>query len=133
MLKAARYNQTARIIGLLLEYGATSDVADEDGNTALHFAAIRGTAKVAKFLIDLGADPYRQNNAGNIPVEEVTKDDVIQCFQVCVMCKKFAPMLCNHCNVVRYCNIECQKKDWLGGHKKICAKFRKRNEKNAKN
>jgi len=65
---------------LLLKYGANPDVADEDGNTPLHFAAIRGTKDVAVFLLKLGANPYARNAQGNIPVEEVTRDEVIPYF-----------------------------------------------------
>ncbi len=43
LLKAARHNNKNEILELLLKNGARYDVADEEGNTPLHFAAIRGT------------------------------------------------------------------------------------------
>ena len=107
LLKAAQYNSNSKILELLLKYGANPEIADSDGNTPLHFSAIRGTKDVAIFLIKLGANPYARNNVGNIPVEEVTNELVAHHFQVCLVCKKQAPVICNHCNVVRYCNIEC--------------------------
>ena len=43
LLKAARHNTQDDILQLLLDRGARPDIADEDGNTPLHFAAMRGT------------------------------------------------------------------------------------------
>jgi ankyrin repeat protein len=39
LLKAARHNSKSVILRLLLKYGAKPDIADEEGNTPLHFAA----------------------------------------------------------------------------------------------
>jgi len=127
LLKAAQYNTSTKIIELLLKYGADPNVEDQDNNTPLHFAAIRGTKEVAVFLIKLGANPYSRNKDGNIPVEEVTNEQVADIFKVCIVCRKLSNILCQHCNVVRYCNIECQKKDYQA-HKRECFKFRKRNK-----
>ena len=80
LLKAARHNSKSDIIKLLLEFGAQPDKADKEDNTPLHFAAIRGTKDVAQFLIKLGANPYARNLAGNVPYEEVTKDEVLPFF-----------------------------------------------------
>jgi ankyrin repeat protein len=62
LLKAARHNSKNEILELLLKNGARHDLADEEGNTPLHFAAMRGTVEVAKFLMNLGANPYARNN-----------------------------------------------------------------------
>ena len=62
LLKAARHNSKNEILELLLKTGARHDLADEEGNTPLHFAAMRGTVEVAKFLMNLGANPYARNN-----------------------------------------------------------------------
>jgi len=43
LLKAARHNGGHDILQLLLRHGAKPDIADEMGNTPMHFAAIRGT------------------------------------------------------------------------------------------
>ena len=43
LLKSARHNAHSAILELLLKAGARPDIADEEGNTPLHFAAIRGT------------------------------------------------------------------------------------------
>lgn len=112
LLKAARYNSGSEVLQLLLKHGANPDVADQDGNTPLHFAAIRGTKDVAVFLMKLGANPYSQNKLGVIPYEDVTKEEVLPYFQVCLVCKKPAPVVCKYCNIVRYCSLDCQQKDW---------------------
>jgi len=61
---------------LLLKHGAKPDIADEEGNTPLHFAAIRGTKEVAKFLMNLGANPYAKNHQGLVPYEVAPREDV---------------------------------------------------------
>lgn len=61
LLKAARHNTDYSILELLLKNGAKTDIADENGNTPLHHAAIRGSEIVAEFLLNLGADPYSLN------------------------------------------------------------------------
>ena len=43
LLKAARHNSGNEILQLLLKHGARPDIADDEGNTPLHFAAMRGT------------------------------------------------------------------------------------------
>ena len=55
LLKAARHNSKNDILQLLLNSGAKPDIADDEGNTPLHCAAVRGTIEVAKFLMNLGA------------------------------------------------------------------------------
>ena len=80
LLKAARYNSKFAILELLLKYGANPDIADEDDNTPLHFAAMRGTKEVAMYLLKLGANPYALNKRGNVPYEEVTREDVLTYF-----------------------------------------------------
>ena len=63
-----------------MKHGANPDIADEDQNTPLHFAAIRGSKEVAQFLLKLGANPYARNANNNVPYEEVTRDDVLPFF-----------------------------------------------------
>ena len=70
----------------MLDSGARPDIADEDGNTPLHFAAIRGTVDVAKFLMGLGAQPYARNNQDLVPYEVASRPDVRPYFAVCPVC-----------------------------------------------
>lgn len=76
LLKAARHNSKKEIMELLLKHGARHDLADEEGNTPLHFAAMRGTVEVAKFLISLGANPNAKNNQDLVPYEVAHLDHV---------------------------------------------------------
>ena len=64
LLKAARHNSKSDILQLLLKAGARTDAADDEGNTPLHFATIRGSVEVGSFLLKLGADPYARNKKG---------------------------------------------------------------------
>ncbi|CDW78136.1 ankyrin repeat [Stylonychia lemnae] len=134
LLKCARHNSQSVILQMLLKAGARTDIADDEGNTPLHFAAMRGTIEVGQFLINLGANPYSRNRKGFVPYELTGRDDVKAAFMVCALCTRSSlnngnlvgyMMQCNHCFVVRYCDIECQKKDWQN-HKKVCENFKKR-------
>lgn len=73
-MKAARHNGKSDILKMLLNFGAKPDIADEQGNTPLHFVAQRGTQELASFLINLGANPYVRNVEGYVPYEVCTND-----------------------------------------------------------
>ncbi len=40
---------------------------DEKGNTSLHLAGSLGKVEITRFLLQMGADPYVKNNAGDLP------------------------------------------------------------------
>jgi hypothetical protein len=61
---------------LLLKAGARTDASDDEGNTPLHFAAIRGSIEVGCFLLKLGADPYARNKKGMVPYEMSSREEV---------------------------------------------------------
>ena len=112
LLKAARHNSFNDILQLLLRNGAKPECADNEGNTALHYAAMRGTQDVAKFLMQLGANPYARNHQDLVPYEVATREDVKPFFAVCPLCFNPGLINCQNCHVIMYCNIECQKKDY---------------------
>ena len=60
-------NDTA--VRLLLEGGADADVADDDGNRALHLAAAAGNARTVEHLIARGADTEAVNYGGETPFD----------------------------------------------------------------
>ena len=93
-MKAARHNSKSDILKMLLNYGAKPDIADEKGNTPLHFVAQRGTQELASFLINLGANPYVCNLDGYVPYEVCTNDQVRPHFCVCPVCKKIGTIAC---------------------------------------
>jgi hypothetical protein len=39
--------------------------------------------------------------------------------EYCVTCHKIANKVCNNCNLVKYCSLQCQMKDWPL-HKEFC-------------
>ncbi len=59
-------------LGTLYEKSASDEPfhvnkSDEHGNTLLHIAAQNGNLRIAKLLIDKGANPNHQNNQGQTP------------------------------------------------------------------
>lgn len=73
MHKAARFCSSTDILKLLLEFGANPNCYDDEQNTPLHYAAIRGTKDVAQYLLSIGANPYAININTMVPWEIVTK------------------------------------------------------------
>ena len=52
-------------------------------------------------------------------IEELSDDDA----GICPVCNKVAENKCTACKLIFYCNKECQKKHWKGGHKFECKKL----------
>lgn len=44
---------------------------------------------------------------------------------ICTRCGKKAINRCQKCRLTYYCNQECQKADWLAGHKQACSEIEK--------
>lgn len=66
-------NEREEMVVILLDDATiTVNTQDNDGNTALHWAALLGYPQIAKILIDHGADRTILNNAGRNPLEEAT-------------------------------------------------------------
>ena len=55
------------IVTLLLTHGAKPDLADENGNTALHYAAQIRAPQLVRLLLDHGASPNLANKEGATP------------------------------------------------------------------
>jgi len=53
----------------MLERGASPNIADERGWTAVHQAASRGNEKVMKAVLAAGGDPARSDNEGSTPID----------------------------------------------------------------
>lgn len=53
----------------LLKHGAMVDLADNHGMTALMIASDRGHASLIKIYLEYGADPYKQNHAGESAID----------------------------------------------------------------
>lgn len=66
--KVRLYQSLVRCVRLLLSAGANREDVDSSGNTALHFAAKRGSAELIKVLLKLGFDPCLRNTAGASPL-----------------------------------------------------------------
>ena len=55
-------------VGVLLSHGADVDGKDEDGFTALHFAARADASKAVEILLKHGADSDAKNDSGVTPL-----------------------------------------------------------------
>lgn len=55
LLTCAYHNNRTDLIQFLIANGADIEISDENENTALHYAAIRGSKDIAYFLIKQGA------------------------------------------------------------------------------
>ena len=53
----------------LFNVGVDMNIKNNDGNTPLHMACIRGNNAIAEFLLENGADIYSQNNNGWTPID----------------------------------------------------------------
>lgn len=72
--------QKARIVfdaGFLVVSGR-----DQVGNTLLHYAAQNGNADLVKWLVDHGADVGARNNSNEVPLDRVSKKNVIALSQL---------------------------------------------------
>ena len=56
-------------VRLALELGAEVDAVDEDGNTALHWAAKEGKLDCARLLVAADADRTKTNKAGKTALD----------------------------------------------------------------
>jgi len=72
--------------------------------------------------MDLTPYEYLENHieAGQVTLKQETVDMLTFATKLCHICQKDAKdKLCSRCRKVRYCSVECQKKDW-NRHKKFC-------------
>jgi ankyrin repeat protein len=64
----------------LIKFGAKPEIADAEGNTPLHFAAINGMYDVGSYLIKVGANPYARNRKGFVPYEIISNEATKEVF-----------------------------------------------------
>ena len=67
--------QRMEIVSLLIKKGAEVNASGSTGSTALHKAAAAGDLDLVRLLLENGADPMRQDDAGNTPLDFAQKYD----------------------------------------------------------
>ncbi len=68
LLHAASSSDNGVLVSFLVEQGAPVNVADKDGDQALHLSAILGHRRSSQALIEKGADLNAQNERGRTPL-----------------------------------------------------------------
>jgi ankyrin repeat protein len=63
-----RWGQVKQVLWLL-EHGASPNLADAQGWTAVHQAASRGNERMMKAVLEAGGDPTRRNAEGSNPLD----------------------------------------------------------------
>ncbi|XP_037327398.1 protein phosphatase 1 regulatory subunit 27b [Pungitius pungitius] len=62
-------------VKLLVNYGANVHQRDEEGWTPLHMACSDGFPHIARYLLELGADPELENDCGEKPSDLIDLDN----------------------------------------------------------
>ena len=83
LIEAVRADDPAGVAALL-DRGANPNAREEDGSTALSWAAIRGNAKTASRLLKAGADPNLRNALGVSPLSIAIENGVSEVAQLLV-------------------------------------------------
>ncbi|KZT67860.1 hypothetical protein DAEQUDRAFT_672474 [Daedalea quercina L-15889] len=99
----------ARVVELLMEFGADLDIPDADGTTGRSMFVNTGatvTAAVMKWI--------RKRTGEQRPLDG----------KMCAKCGKTdVPLkICSKCHAAKYCSAECQRADWRE-HKQACTPF----------
>lgn len=68
LLIEATLNDHAETVRVIVEKGGNVNVADQDGRTALSWAAEKGYVTTAKMLIDYNSDVEKRDNLGRTPL-----------------------------------------------------------------
>ncbi|GMF30178.1 unnamed protein product [Phytophthora fragariaefolia] len=76
------------IIARLVQHGATVNVADERGDTPLHWAAFSGRAAVAQNLLALGADPTLVNSDWETPAQIAAAYGQLDCMRLLLQAQR---------------------------------------------
>jgi hypothetical protein len=61
----------------LLRHGASPNLPDQRGWTAVHQAASRGNERMLRALLEAGGDKTCRDNEGCVPREHATRDKIL--------------------------------------------------------
>lgn len=75
-LHAATDFEDEKLCRFILERGIDPDTQNGNGQTALHFGAMNGTAELCKLLLEHGADPRIADNTGRSAIDVAESPEV---------------------------------------------------------
>lgn len=64
LMSEARYGPLDTVMDLFIDYGAELNLQNNEGDTALHIAAMDNNTGTAEILLEAGADPHIKNKEG---------------------------------------------------------------------
>lgn len=76
-LQQSCFNGNLQLVMLLLDAGASMELKDENGWTALHFAVAADKCCVVRFLINSCADFTVMTDAGQLPIDLAKSDGMV--------------------------------------------------------
>ncbi|KAI9994960.1 hypothetical protein PInf_011840 [Phytophthora infestans] len=83
-------NAALQLMTRLVQHGANVNVADERGDTPLHWAAFAGRATVTQTLLSLGADPTWSNCDWETPAQIAAAYGQLECMRLLLQAQRKA-------------------------------------------
>ena len=75
LIYASRYKKK-EALKVLLKSGASVDIQNNSGNTALHLAAFRGYKEIVKLLMNWGGNPCIKNKHEKTAIDEAKTEEI---------------------------------------------------------
>lgn len=93
LLDLVRVGDSSAVKSLSREETDLLTKLNQDGNTALHYAAANGHLEILEFILQNGADPNARNSSGNTPLHWACFCNQLECVRVLVACSDLS--ICN--------------------------------------
>ena len=85
MIRISDQKRKVEMMQAALEAGASPNMRDEEGNTLLHIAVLRGNLEMVKILLKYGASPNKMNKSTlRLPVDDAVRLNIPEMVQLLV-------------------------------------------------